>query len=290
MNLCYCNKTINDVYYQGCPVNTIYYRDTKVYEKPKGSFNICIGNSGISQFCHTSKAFCAYNSLSYSVAFCNNTNRPIYLSATATSCMSNNVLGVDEVGRACTWVGWGGGACRSNSQKIVMTCCADNYTTKCISNCLIQPGKCLIFSEYAWTCDCRCATDFNIYFEKNCYASDNGLKLTCIQDGQWNNCSIDQNFSVWVYNDVYVDASGYEVLGISLTDENGKILFCEPYGLSCSWCCTGFITKTGCDGCWCKNCCYDSVKCGINCYTYSIPSAGGGVMACAIKCVAVFTY
>lgn len=299
MNLCYCNKTINDVYYQGCPVNTIYYQDTKVYEKPKGCFEICIGNSGISQSCRTSAAFCVYNTLNYSVAFCNLTNRPLYLSAVTTSCVGNNVLDTCEVGRACTWVGWGeractwvgwgGGACRSNSQSICMTRYAGNYATKCISNCLIQPGRCLKFFEYAFTCDCRCATNFNIYFGKECYASDNALKLTCIRDGWWNNRSIDKNFSVWIYNDVYVDASGYEILSISLTDENGKVLFCEPYGLSCSWCCTGFITKTGCDGCWCKNCCYDSVKCGINCYTYSIPSVGG-VMACAIKCVTVFHY
>lgn len=40
MELAYCNKTINNIYYKGCPVNTVYYKDTKVYEKPSGFVRI----------------------------------------------------------------------------------------------------------------------------------------------------------------------------------------------------------------------------------------------------------
>lgn len=40
MELAYCNKTINNIYYKGCPVNTVYYKDAKVYEKLRGCVEI----------------------------------------------------------------------------------------------------------------------------------------------------------------------------------------------------------------------------------------------------------
>lgn len=45
MELAYCNKTINKIYYKGCPVNTVYYKGTKVFEKPSGYVRLVYNTS-----------------------------------------------------------------------------------------------------------------------------------------------------------------------------------------------------------------------------------------------------
>lgn len=314
MNLCYCNKTINDVYYQGCQVNTIYYQGEKVYEKPKGCFYVSINASGTSEFCHTSTALYTCNSLSYSVYFYNLTNRPIYLSAETSSCTQNydlypnysSDLGNTVVGRACTWVGWGGGACTSRSQQIYLRRGTpyDYYKSCCIAKCLIQPGKCLIFYNCVCAMDCRCATNFNIYFDCYCGVYDtrrnDSVKDAVVSCGYWNNCSIDSaNFSIYIYNDVYVDADAYCICNFCLTDAEGNVLFCAPNEeLQCNyyWACTGFMSKMGSNGCLCKCCCNSSSKCAVNENSWVVPGtstpavSSGGVIACAIKCLKVFSY
>lgn len=289
MNLCYCNKTINDVYYQGCPVNTIYYRDTKVYEKPKGCFYISSYSHSCSCFAHTPELLLTCNYVQYRSTFDNLTNRPLYLSANITYCTRT-----DDFARTC--VGWTG-TCMSESIKPEIISFPLNVTNMCISNCLIQPGNCLIFSEYASAIECKCGTCLVIGLSYNCDKSDGCYKDTYITNSCWCHSLCSYGPPVCVLNTVSINDEGFDIIQLSLKDENGKVL----YSYDCRECTflwkkAGTVTVTG-PGTLVNCCRTDTCSVGTLCNpfytsgsTSEVCNMSSGLFAIIRRDKTIFTY